>query len=145
MKELFDRRMPADLSGMRDLRAMLRRELGKHGVPELFMERLVLVVDEVVSNAIEHGVDYRCSETPIRVCVQQSEAGLFLLVDDTDVPRRTVDELVAEFGQQGETPAAALERGRGMFLVATFLVDLDIRWADGGGMRLQGRLQESRD
>ena len=145
MIELFDRRFPADLRHMAEVRRVLRAALELKGVPELFLERLVLVVDEVVSNSIEHGTDYRQTTEPIRVRVDRSEEGLILLVDDVDVPRSVVESLASEFSEQeGVAPSVLLERGRGMFLIGTYLEDLQVTDADGCGMRLQGRLQESR-
>ena len=145
MIALFDRRFPADLRLMAEVRRVLRTGLEQQGVPELFLERLVLVVDEVVSNSIEHGTDYRQTAEPIRVRVDRSEEGLILVVDDVDVPPAVVASLASEFREQENVaPSALLERGRGMFLIGAYLEDLQVTDADGCGMRLQGRLQESR-
>ncbi len=145
MIALFDRRFPADLRLMAEVRRVLRTGLEQQGVPELFLERLVLVVDEVVSNSIEHGTDYRQTADPIRVRVDRSEEGLILVVDDVDVPRAVVESLASEFREHDDAaPSVLLERGRGMFLIGTYLEDIQVTDADGCGMRLQGRLQESR-
>ena len=145
MIDLFDKRFAADLSRMAEMREVVRESLVREGVPAEFLERLVLVVDEVVSNSIEHGTDYRQTEKPIRVCVGRTEDGLVLSVDDVDMPPDMVADLAREFGSQpGEAPALNLERGRGMFLISMFLEDLQVSSVDGGGMRLRGRLLESR-
>ena len=130
---------------MAEVRRVLRTGLQLKGVPELCLERLILVVDEVVSNSIEHGAGYRQTTDPIRVRVGRSEEGLILVVDDVDVPRAVVESLASEFsGQEEVAPSVLLERGRGMFLIGTYLEDIQVTDADGCGMRLQGRLQESR-
>ena len=145
MIDLFDERFPADLGRMAEVRKVVRNDLAREGVPEEFVERLVLVVDEVVSNSIEHGTDYRQTEKPIRVRVGRTGDGLVLSVDDVDVPPDMVADLAREFDEHGgEAPALFLERGRGMFLINMFLEDLRLSSVEGGGMRLQGRLLESR-
>ena len=141
MTLLFDQRFPADLSRMAALRAAMRTSLVAHGLSEVTLERLILVVDEVVSNSIEHGLDYRVSADPIRVCVERSTDDLLLQVEDQDVPPDLVRDLARVFDDGGEaTPSAMAERGRGMFLITMFLEDLQIVVAEGGGMRLLGRL-----
>lgn len=141
MIKLFEQRFPADLSRMADLRARVREALEAQGLSETTLERLILVVDEVVSNSIEHGGAYRTTVDPIRVSVHQNSTSLLLEVDDVDVPRDLVIDLAKVFGDDGdETPSAMAERGRGMFLITMFLEDLEIVVAEGGGMRLQGRL-----
>ncbi len=123
---------------------MLREHLERLGVDEAQVDRMVLVVDEVVSNAIEHGSVYRRSPNPIRVCVERFEAFLLLKVDDADVPSDLVTNLARVFDDQIESvPSAVVERGRGMFLITMFLEGLEILSAEGGGMRLQGRLDAS--
>ncbi len=144
MTDLFDERFPADLSRLEELRRVLREHLERLGVDEAQVDRMVLVVDEVVSNAIEHGSVYRRSPNPIRVCVERFEAFLLLKVDDADVPSDLVTNLARVFDDQIESvPSAVVERGRGMFLITMFLEGLEILSAEGGGMRLQGRLDAS--
>lgn len=143
MNSLFDQRFPADLSRMSELRAVLRQVLVERGVSEDLLERLILVVDEVVTNSIEHGKAYRQTADPIRVGIQQGEQGLEVEVDDFDVPGDLVTALSREFGAHADTlPSVDHERGRGMFLVTLFLEDLRVTPVEGGGMRLQGRLVE---
>ena len=144
MTSLFDRFFAADLRLMASLRSDLRDGLGQAGVPDAMLERLILVVDEVVSNSIEHGAEYRRSDLPIRVMVRKEEAGLQLVIDDIDVPRATMASLLAGYESSDTPPGLLLERGRGLFLINTFLEDLKILRVEGGGMRLQGMLQESR-
>ena len=141
MTDLFDERFPADLSRMAGLRRVVREHLERAGVDDALVERTVLVVDEVVSNAIEHGSEYRRSSDPIRVCIERVEDDLLLKVDDADVPSDLVANLARVFDDQIESaPAAVVERGRGMYLITMFLEDIEILSAEGGGMRLQGRL-----
>ena len=126
---------------MADLRRLVRQGLETGGVPDEHSERLILVIDEVVSNSIEHGTEYRKSSDPIRVSVTRVPTGWRVIVDDVDVPSHLVQGLAQVFGDHpGTAPSALEERGRGMFLITMFLTDLVIASADGGGMRLQGVL-----
>jgi anti-sigma regulatory factor (Ser/Thr protein kinase) len=110
-------------------------------VEESRLDRLVLVVDEVVSNSIEHGADYRQSSEPIRVQVQSIQGELFLKIDDIDMPADKIAGLAQVFGEESEAaPSAMALRGRGMYLITSYLEDLEIVAVDGAGMRLQGRL-----
>ena len=143
MTYLFDQRFPADLGRMMDLRTRLRDGLALCEIPAALVERVVLVVDEVVTNSIEHGEGYRKSEQPIRVAIRQGDQGLEVEVDDLDVPPELVGPLSKELNSEATTlPAMDHERGRGMFLVGMFLEGLRIAPVEGGGMRLQGRLIE---
>jgi anti-sigma regulatory factor (Ser/Thr protein kinase) len=146
LTELFDRRFPADLSQMAELRRLLREGLVVRGVEEVHLERLILVVDEVVSNSIEHGTEYRQSSEPIRVRVTREREQLFVKVDDVDMPSELVVGLAQVFDEESSAaPSAMAERGRGMFLITMFLKDLEIVSVEGGGMCLQGRLHASGD
>lgn len=146
MKKLFEHSIPADFSRVGDLRRLLREGLEPLGVSGSFLERLILVVDEVVSNSIEHGSEYRRGESPIRVIVHENSGGLHLKVDDLDVPQDMVASLEAELhSQDGVPPSALSERGRGMFLITMFLEDLRVLAVEGGGMRVQGRVLEASD
>ena len=145
MTELLDRRFPADLSRMGEMRGEIREGMKHEGVPDVLSDNLILVVDEIVSNAIEHGVEYRNSDHPIRIQVSKSEEGLVLAVSDVDVPNELIADLAKEFEQRDQNVSDSLmERGRGMFLITMLLAELRVSQADGGGMRLWGRLRESR-
>lgn len=143
MTDLFDQKFPADLGRMKELRTRLREGLALCQLADAMLERLVLVVDEVVTNAIEHGGGYRKSEQPIRVTVRQGAQGLEVEVDDLDVPPELAESLSKEMDSAANSlPAMDHERGRGLFLVGMFLEDLRIAPVAGGGMRLRGRLAE---
>jgi anti-sigma regulatory factor (Ser/Thr protein kinase) len=144
LTDLFDQYFAADLSRMAEMRRLLRESLEGEGVEESRLDRLVLVVDEVVSNSIEHGADYRQSSKPIRVQVQSIQGELFLKIDDIDMPADKIAGLAQVFGEESEAaPSAMALRGRGMYLITSYLEDLEIVAVDGAGMRLQGRLHVS--
>ena len=88
--EVLEFRLPAKIAHLRVLRRSLRQGLQDMGVAELPLDRLLLVVDEVVSNAIEHGQIYRRSAEPILVQVHRQDRGLLLSIEDADVPAAVV-------------------------------------------------------
>lgn len=142
MTGLFDRRFPAELGRMKELRRELRAALAEAHVTLSSGERVLLVVDEIVSNAIEHGRSYRRSQEPIRVVITRApDQTVTVVIEDVDVPAAVVAQLTRELTESADArPHALLERGRGLFLIHTYLADLVITAAGGGGMRVQGRL-----
>ncbi len=59
MSDRLEFDIPPELSYLRELRRMVRERVCKLGAREERVDRLVLAVDEIVSNSIEHGDDYR--------------------------------------------------------------------------------------
>ncbi len=146
MNKVLEFRVAAEMEQLKRLRKNLRQALQRMGVAELHLDRLLLVVDEVLSNAIEHGKSYRQGVKPIMVRVSQQKAGLLLSIEDADVPADVVAQIACDIDQNcQQVPAAPQERGRGLFLVQRFLVDLQVGPAEGGGMHLQGLLQGAQD
>ncbi len=143
MSNELDFRFPAEPDHLRNLRQMLREGLAAMGVAEAVTDRVLLVVDEIVSNAIEHGVDYRHGEKPLRARVQLlDDRRVFLQFEDRDMPPETLAQLAREVqNTNGAPPIAELERGRGLFLVRELLVDLRVHEMSGGGMLLEGWLR----
>jgi len=139
----LDYRFPAEPEHLRMFRNMLRDGLVEMGVLEDATERVLLVMDEIVSNAIEHGADYRRGEKPLRVRVQLvGGRRLFLQFHDEDMPTEILAELSREIVNGSHMPVAELERGRGLFLIREFLSDLQVLELTGGGMLLEGFLRE---
>ena len=142
MSSELDFRFPAEPDHLRNLRQMLREGLAAMGVDEIVADRVLLVVDEIVSNAIEHGADYRQGEEPLRARVQLlGDQRVFLQFEDRDMPSEALAQLAREVqNTNGAAPTAELERGRGLFLVRELMVDLEVHEMIGGGMLLEGWL-----
>jgi anti-sigma regulatory factor (Ser/Thr protein kinase) len=139
----LDFRFPAEPDHLRVLRRMLRKGLVAMGIAESVTDRVLLVMDEIVSNAIEHGADYRQGEAPLRARVTLVEDDrLFLQFHDEDMPAEILAEVSREILNGGYTPVAGLERGRGLFLIREFLSELQVQELSGGGMLLEGFLRE---
>lgn len=143
MKNELDFRFPAEPNHLRMFRRMLREGLAQMGVAEGAIDRALLVMDEIASNAIEHGAEYRQGDKPLRARVQLVEGHrLFLQFRDEDMPTGVLAAVCDVVVNGGQLPVAHLERGRGLFLVRELLSDLQVRELRGGGMLLEGFLRE---
>ena len=140
---VHDFRIEPDVSRLRSLRAAIREQLAAAGVADSDVDRLVLVVDEIVSNAIEHGSAYRNDEDVLGIRIRVADAHVDLVFHDPSVPQQTVAEMVAMLQrcQRGEMPPLDSERGRGLFLIRDGLDEIAVDTGAGGrGLELVGRL-----
>ncbi len=131
-----------ELQNLRLMRRAVRDGLGERGVTAATTEMALLVLDEVVSNSIEHGIAYRTTFPPLVVRLVVDAADVLVDYVDPEVPGAIVDGLAAALtaSRGGDVPPPESERGRGLYLVATLLTDLTIEHASGGGLHLHGRL-----
>lgn len=137
-------RIPALPEHLRDLRKGVREGVEAMGVTEAVCERAVLVLDELVSNAIEHGLDYRTSGGELFVQVSMTAGHLWMEFVDPDVPGPMVTELRSAIERwSGNPPPLSNERGRGLFLIATYFDELIVQAARGGGLHVRGRISAS--
>jgi anti-sigma regulatory factor (Ser/Thr protein kinase) len=143
LKNDLDFRFAAEPDHLRGFRNLLRKGLVQMGVSHDAIQRVLLVMDEIVSNAIEHGADYRRGEKPLRARVQLVDGDrLFLQFHDDDMPADVLAEISDEILNGNCVPVTELERGRGLFLVREFLSGLQVQELSGGGMLLEGFLRE---
>jgi len=136
-------RIDADASRVRFLRTDIREQLEDIGVAEGDVDRLVLVVDEIVSNAIEHGRAYRRAHDVLAIRLTVAAAHVDLAFHDPSVPPETVNEMLRLIEQfrDGDVPPLDNERGRGLFLIDDGLDELSVVPGAGGqGLQLTGRL-----
>lgn len=141
MSEPFEFCFPPEPEHLRAMRRLVRQRLGKDGVGDHAIEMLLLVLDEIVSNAIEHGLTYRKLHDPLLVRVHRNGDAVELEFEDPETPVELVQKLKAVLGTSGiDLPPIANERGRGLFLVAALLQDIRITIRTHGGLRLTGRL-----
>ena len=105
---------------------------------EQSVNKVVLVIDEMVANAIEHADPYRgSSELLLRLTQRGQDVALDF--EDPDVPADVIAELGAMLATGSERrPPVESERGRGLFLMATGIDQLEVSGRPGGGMRLTG-------
>lgn len=141
MSEGLQFRIPALPEHLRDLRRGVREGVEAMGVTDAVCERAVLVLDELVSNAIEHGLDYRTTGGELFVQVNLTAGNLWMEFVDPDVPAPMVAELRRAFERWSENPPPlSNERGRGLFLIATYFDELIVQPAPGGGLQVRGRI-----
>ena len=130
---------PAAQPALRRLRADVRSAAAKLGATPTVCERVALVVDELVNNAIEHGSSYRRRGLDLSVRVGVEDGRLAVEFCDPEMPEPTVRELAAALADAGNgMPSLENERGRGLFLLSVYLEDLRAEVVAGRGMRLRG-------
>lgn len=92
--------LPADLSAARRARVFVRSRMCPDHAGDV-LDRALLVISELIVNAVEHG------QPPVRACVDCRSGVLHLEVSDG-----------SEATPQLSTPGADAESGRGVGLVA---------------------------
>ena len=126
---------------LRKLRADVRAAAAKLGASPALCERVALVIDELVNNAIEHGVRYRCRGLDLAVEIGSAAGRFSVEFLDREMPDTIVKDLSAALSDvRAGMPSLESERGRGLFLLSVYLDDLRVEVAEGGGMRLHGLL-----
>lgn len=124
---------------LRRLRAEVRAAAAGLGAPTAVCERVTLVVDELVNNAIEHGARYRRLGLDLAVRVGSAAGRLSVEFVDPEMPEANVRELAVALADAGSgMPSLDSERGRGLFLLSIFLEELHAEVHAGGGLRLRG-------
>lgn len=137
-------RFPPDPKRLRALRTELREQATQLGAGPSVCDALALVADELVNNAIEHGVGYRLRGADLSLQLSYEARSLTVEFVDPEMPESAVRELADALERAGSgLPALESERGRGLFLVAVYLSELRVAVAPGGGLHLLGRLSAS--
>ena len=107
-------RLPAEPSVLAEMRRILRRWLTNHEVPEQDSREIVLAVNEVCANAIEHAYSPQAAEFELRATRDDGE--LAFVVTDTGHWR----------------PPRGEHRGRGLMLVKATMDEVKIDSSDVG-------------
>lgn len=133
---------PPRASVLQRLRPRVRELAVQMGAPEPVGDRLALVVDELVNNAVEHGAVYRRHgldlAIELHVVADRTQIEFF----DREMPVASVLELArALAASAGGMPELSGERGRGLFLMSIYLDDLRVEVAAAGGLHLVGTVQ----
>lgn len=142
MSESHEFTLLADRVLLRDLRDSLRVVFEGWQIDETAAMRVLLVVDEIVGNAIDHGGDYRCDEHILTLRVELRDGDVRVEFIDPDTPQPVVNELVERIAAATEPPALDAERGRGMFLIGNTFQGVDIAWDSATGMRVRGIVRD---
>ena len=126
---VFERRLPADLRTLAEVRHDLRRWLADRGLDHRMSDDVVLATSEALANAAEHGSGGRSSErVHLQVRVEQDrERGSEVVVRVTDAGR----------WQPGTSTA---ERGRGLTIARGLVDDVVVETGDGTSVLLRRRL-----
>ncbi len=129
---VFERRLPADLRTLAEVRHDLRRWLADRGLDHRATDDVVLATSETLANAAEHGSGGRAGErVHLRVRLEQDgEHG---------------DELVVRVTDRGRwRPAtSSSERGRGLLIARALVDDVVVETGDGTSVLLRRRMRVS--
>lgn len=142
MSARLEFRIVPKLGQVRFLRSEIRAAFHGTGWTAPRLDRLVLVVDEMVTNAIEHGRTYRRAGDELVLRLTVNGAALELEFEDPSATPEVVGELVRMLAEirSGGLPPVYSERGRGLFLIEGGLESFAVEGRTGGGMRMSGRL-----
>lgn len=138
MKEEFSYPCASDHASVRVLRATIRDQLEAWNIDAGAANRIVLVVDEIASNSIDHSAEYRVQPPHFRLGLVETDVEFTFV--DPDMPESLVVELARRFAELTAPPALDDERGRGLFLIRQSLEDVRFVWTQSVGLTLSGRL-----
>ena len=137
-------RFSPEAQAARVARQQVRELAMRMGVAEPICDAAALVVDELVNNAIEHGVSYRKSNAKLSIGVSFESGRLSVEFVDPEIPEPTVGDLAdALQAAANGMPSLDSERGRGLFLISIYMEEVRVDVAPGGGMRLLGRMSQA--
>ena len=143
MTEPLEIEFPPDPGFARTLRGSLRASLSGMGVSEDRLDFVLLVVDEIVNNAIEHSAAYR-ADGKLLLRMTAKGRDVWLNFEDPDVPGEVITELSQVLsGPADDVPPLDSERGRGLFLIAMNVEELEVDQRPQGGMVLRGRFPDA--
>lgn len=124
---------------LRRVRSEARQRALQLGATARGADTVALVIDELVNNAIEHGVEYRLKGLLLSIRLRIEGTGLAVEFVDPEMPASAVADLDDALGLASQgAPSLENERGRGLFLLTVYLDGLCVAQADGGGMLLRG-------
>ena len=142
----MDRRLtfPPRASVLKQLRPRVRELAAQMGNSIDAGDKLALIVDELVNNAVEHGAEYRLLGLDLAIELHTVADRTVIEFFDREMPDIAVFELArALAASAGGMPSLESERGRGLFLMSIYLDDLRVEVAQAGGLRLIGTVQRS--
>ncbi|MBX3462165.1 MAG: ATP-binding protein [Planctomycetes bacterium] len=133
---------PPQQGVLRQLRSRVRELAVQMGAASAAGDKLALVVDELVNNAIEHGAGYRQRNLDLVLEFQLVADRMQVAFFDPEMPAPSVQELARALAASANgVPTLDSERGRGLFLMSIYLDDLRVEVAPAGGLRLVGTVQ----
>lgn len=129
--------VPTNLEFVRPGRKMIEAVLYAQGWEEDDVEEAALVATELLQNAIEHGSRNDGTETA-RLCLGVGERAVELIVVDPGTGKDP-SELIA----RDVTATVPLDspRGRGLFLINRLAANFVRARDDGGGARVEARVE----
>lgn len=128
--------LPAAHSAARAARGLVRQFAGNHGIRGDDLETLVLVADELLTNAVDHGGGRGTLEAadlhkPVRMALELlvTSGGWEMRVSDQGGGDPTeLDQMI----HPSDLPNLEDERGRGFFLMAQMVDSIEVRSSSDG-------------
>jgi anti-sigma regulatory factor (Ser/Thr protein kinase) len=142
--------LPAVHSAARMARHLVRPFARTAGVRGKELDQLVLIVDELLSNAVDHGggasaLDLADQTDPIRMSLVLSIVGGVWTVGVSDQGGGDADEVDSLLHPEG-FPDLEDERGRGFYLMAQMVDRMQVRASeDGLGLTLTATREFTRE
>jgi anti-sigma regulatory factor (Ser/Thr protein kinase) len=127
-----------DRSRQHLLRDALRQQLARWNIGDDAANRILLVIDEMVGNSIDHGVIYRHTARDLELRLSLNRHDLRIEFVDPDTPKVIVRELDQRMAKATQPPPIDAERGRGLFLIRRGLDEVAFEWRAGSGMTISG-------
>lgn len=126
--------LPAAHSAARAARGLVRQFAMARGVDGSDLDRLVLIADELMTNAVDHGggqgtLDAKDLAVPVRMQLAltvQAQSWVLSVADQGGGDPELVDRLLHPEGE----PDLEDERGRGLFLLAMECDTVEVRRSD---------------
>lgn len=124
---------------LRKVRADMRAAAVRLGGDAALGEVVALVADELVNNAIEHGVGYRSDHRDLQLTLEVVDGRWRVVFHDPEMPAPQIAELAAALADVARgMPSLESERGRGLFLLSVYLEDISAMPHPTGGLVLSG-------
>ncbi len=140
--EVLEMLLPAAHSAVRMARQVARKFALEAGVRGESLETLVLVVSELLANAVDHGggkaaMEEADLESPVTMHLVLEASRVGWMAQVSDQGGGNPDELRVHL-TPGEMPDLDDERGRGFFLMLTMVDELTVDLsADGKGLMIR--------
>ena len=128
--------LPAAHSAARMARHLVREFASREGLPAEELDSLLLIADELLSNAVDHGGGEAAQDEsdlaePVRMSLAlalRDDGWVLEVSDEGGGDPRQIEALL----HPTEVPDLEDERGRGFFLISTLVQSLSVRRREDG-------------
>ncbi len=128
-KKIFEFCTFSPFSKFNELRAILNESLGNFRIPEDKIINSIIVVDEILSNIVEHS--YKFKRGPIRIKIEKDEKNIIITFEDRGKP------FIYKKGKEDIDEKEILEkqRGIGLLIVKKLINKFDFKRKGGKNIK----------